>query len=275
MLLPEPDTAAGRAGLAGVLAEPARALVAVDFDGTLAPIVERPEDSRVAAGALDALRALADRIGTVAVVTGRAASVAVELGGLSEVRGLVVLGHYGLERWYAGGLQTPPPDEAVETARQRLTELVADADDGVHLEDKGHSLVVHTRPAADPVAALASLTPSVEAVAAETGLEAVPGRLVLEVRPRGVDKGAALLGLAEEHGATSVVYLGDDLGDLPAFAAVEELRSHGATGLTVASVDPALDDTPAELAERADLVLAGPAAVVAFLSALAAAVGQP
>ena len=275
MLLPEPETAAGRAGLAAVLADPARALVAVDFDGTLAPIVERPEDARAAPGALEALRVLADRIGTLAVVTGRAATAAVELGGLRDVDGLVVLGHYGLERWYAGALETPLPHDGVEVAREKLSDLVAAADDGVHLEDKGHSLVVHTRPAADPAAALASLTPAIEAVAAETGLEVVPGRMVLELRPPGVDKGSALRGLAEQRGAASVVYLGDDLGDLPAFSAVDELRARGATGLTVASVDPALDDSPRELAERADLVLPGPIAVVAFLTALAGAVGEP
>jgi trehalose 6-phosphate phosphatase len=272
--LAEPETAAGRAGLAGVLVDPARALIAVDFDGTLAPIVQRPEDARPAPGAVDALRALADRVGTLAVVTGRAATAAVELGGLTDVAGLVVLGHYGLERWYDGELTTPPPDDAIATARRRLTELVAEAADGVHIEDKSHSLVVHTRPAADPAGALAVLTPAIETIAAETGLESVPGRMVLELRPRGVDKGAALLALADERGPASVVYLGDDLGDLPAFAAVAELRTRGVTGLTVASVDPAIDDSPAVLAERADLVLAGPTAVVTFLAGLAAAVGE-
>jgi trehalose 6-phosphate phosphatase len=274
VLLPEPVTAAGRAGLAAVLADPARALIAVDFDGTLAPIVDRPENARPAAGAVDALRALADRVGAVAVVTGRAASAAVKLGGLDSINGLIVLGHYGMERWYAGALQTPAPDPGVDAARGRLADVLVGAPDGVHLEDKGHSLVVHTRPAADPAGALAALTPALEALAADTGLEAVPGRMVLELRPAGVDKGTAVLGLAEERGASVVVYLGDDLGDLPAFAAIDELRSRGATGLTVASVDPALDDTPRALAEQADLALDGPPAVVRFLGALAAAIGR-
>jgi trehalose 6-phosphate phosphatase len=66
-----------------------------------------------------------------------------------------------------------------------------------------------------------------------------------------------------------VLYAGDDLGDLPAFDVVDELRATGANGLTVASVDPVLDDAPRELAARADLVLAGPTEVVAFLAALA------
>ncbi|HET7530711.1 MAG TPA: trehalose-phosphatase [Mycobacteriales bacterium] len=275
MLLPEPETAAGRAGLAGLLADPARALVAVDFDGTLAPIVERPDDARAAPGAVAALRSLADRVGTVAVVTGRPAEAAVDLGGLADVPRLLVLGHYGLERWHDGTLDTPEPYAAVAAARDRLADVLAGAPDGVHVEDKNHSLVVHTRPAADPAGALATLTPPLEALAAELGLEAVPGRLVLELRPPGVDKGAALRDVAVDRGARCIVYIGDDLGDLPAFAAVEGLRGGGATGLTVASVDPALDDAPRELAERADLVLAGPAAVVDFLAGLAGATGEP
>ena len=97
MPLTEPATAEGRLGLAALLAEPARSVVAVDFDGTLAPIVERPEDARPAAGAVEALVALAGSVGRLAVVTGRGAEDVVRLGGLDRVDGLRVLGHYGLE----------------------------------------------------------------------------------------------------------------------------------------------------------------------------------
>ncbi len=274
-MLAEARTAAGRAGLAAVIAEPARAVVAIDFDGTLAPIVERPGDARPAAGAVAALRALGDRIGCCAVVSGRAATDVVALGGLDDVPHLHVLGHYGLQRWSDGHLDSPDPEPGVDRARDGLRELLAAAPAGVHVEDKEHSLVVHTRPAADPAGALAALTRGVERLAAACGLEVVPGRFVLELRPPGVDKGHAVRALASEREAAAVVYIGDDLGDLPAYDAVEALRRDGVPGLTVASVDPALDDAPAELARRADLVLAGPPAVVAFLDALAAAVGQP
>lgn len=275
MQLAEPTTAAGREGLAAVLAEPARAVVAIDFDGTLAPIVERPEDARPAAGAVEALRALAARVGCCAVVSGRAAADAVRLGGLDGIPRLTVRGHYGLEHWTDGRLDSPPQSDAVEAARARLPELLRDAPAGVHVEDKHHSLVVHTRPAAQPAAALAALEPVLAGLAAELGLEVVPGRMVLELRPPGVDKGSALRSIVAERDARAVVYVGDDLGDLPAFAVVEELREHGAAGLTVASVDPALDDAPRELAERADLVVAGPVGVVELLTSLAAAIGEP
>jgi trehalose 6-phosphate phosphatase len=267
----EPRTEAGRAGLAAILAVPARALVALDFDGTLAPIVERPELSRPEPGAVEALAALAGRIGAVAVVTGRAADEAVRLGGLDAVPGLRVLGHYGLQTWYDGQLTSPDPLPAVDEARPRLAGLLAAAPDGLYVEDKAHSLVVHTRPAADPVGALAAIRGDVEALGAELGLEVVPGRLVLELRPPGVDKGAALRTLVREHSSGAVCFVGDDLGDVPAYETVEALRADGVAGLTVASVDPALGDAPPELAQRADLVLAGPAAVVAFLRDLAAA----
>lgn len=273
-MLREPTTEAGERGLAAVLADPARAVVAVDFDGTLAPIVARPEDARPAPGALDVLAALADRLGAVAVVTGRAALDVVQLGSLQSVARLHVLGHYGLEEWRDGELTSPDPDPGVEQVRRRLPGLLTSAPDGVHIEDKHHSLVVHTRPAADPAAAIAELAPALRRLAEETGLETVPGRYVVELRPRGVDKGHAVRRLVMERDARAVVYLGDDLGDLAAFDAVEALRRDAVPGLKIASVDAALDDSPRELADRADLVLAGPDDVVGWLTALAGAVGE-
>jgi trehalose 6-phosphate phosphatase len=94
---------------------------------------------------------------------------------------------------------------------------------------------------------------------------------VIELRPPGIDKGVALRELIETVGARTVVYLGDDLGDLPAYALIEELSAAGAiVGMTVASVAPGDPDVPAEPAERADAVLGGPTAVVAWLAGIAA-----
>jgi trehalose 6-phosphate phosphatase len=272
MQLPEPTTDVGRAGLAALIAEPSSAVIAVDFDGTLAPIVTRPEDARAVAGAVDSLTALASRVAAVAVVTGRSAGDLIAITGMDAVPQVRVLGHYGLEEWYDGELHSPDPSPAVDQARMQLRPLLAQAPRGVHVEDKRHSLVVHTRPAADPAGTLGRLTPALERLAAELGLETVPGRMVLELRPAGVDKGIAVRRLFDEVNASTLLYVGDDLGDLAAFAAVEEARARGLTGLTVASVDPALDDAPAALAAQADLVLAGPQVVVEFLAALARAI---
>jgi len=268
VILPRPRTLAGAVGLQVLLSDPADAVVAVDFDGTLAPIVDRPEDARPAHGATEALAALSGVVAACAVVTGRAAEEAVRLGGLDAVPGLVVYGHYGLQRWAAGQLESPPPAAAIAQARVLLQAVVDSAADGVHLEDKEHSLVLHTRPAADPAEALAAISPQVEAVAGRLGLETVPGRYVVEVRPPGTDKGLAVRRLVDEAGAHVAVYVGDDLGDLAAFDAVDAMRAEGAGGLTIASVGA---DAPPQLAQRADLTLDGPDAVVAFLRDLAAA----
>jgi len=267
VILPRPRTLAGAVGLQVLLSDPADAVVAVDFDGTLAPIVARPEDARPAPGTVEVLAALGAVVAGCAVVTGRAADEAVRLGGLDAVPGLVVYGHYGLQRWADGRLDSPAPVAEIDSARGELTELLASAPDGVHLEDKQHSLVLHTRPAADPAAALESLMPTVTDIAAKLGLETVPGRFVVELRPPGTDKGIAVRRLVEEAGAHVAVYVGDDLGDLAAFDAVDSMRAEGGGGLTVASLGA---DAPRELAQRADLTLDGPDAVVAFLRDLAA-----
>ncbi|WP_416976060.1 trehalose-phosphatase, partial [Streptomyces sp. 4F14] len=92
-----------------------------------------------------------------------------------------------------------------------------------------------------------------------------PGRMVLELRPPGMDKGVALSRYVRELGAESVLYAGDDLGDLPAFAAVEALRSDGVPGLLVCSGS----EEVTELSQRADVVVDGPEGVVRLLRAIA------
>lgn len=255
-----------------LLADPGSGLIAVDYDGTLAPIVERPEDAVPAPGARDALAELARGVGAVAIVSGRGAEEVVGLGGFADIDRLRVLGHYGLESWSDGSLTSPPEAPGVAIVRDRLPALLRAADPGVIVEDKGHSLAVHTRRARNPAVELGRFAAPLRELAAEVGLEAVPGRFVLEVRPPGVDKGSALRSLIDEVGAKTVIYVGDDLGDLPAYDVVDELAAAGRIkGLTVASADDAVDsDAPPEVGERAGLTLAGPIAVVAWLAGIAA-----
>jgi trehalose 6-phosphate phosphatase len=274
--LPKPDlpraaTPEGQAGLDALLARPRQALIAADFDGTLSPIVDRPDDARAHPGAVPALTALAQAVGTVAVITGRPPASAVRLGGLDAIGGLIVLGHYGWQRWQDGQLTDPGSPPGVPEARAALPGLLADAGaaEGTWIEDKQHALAVHTRRAADPQAALARLSGPLGELAGRLGLAAEPGRFVIELRPPGVDKGAALTGLVRERAAGSVLFCGDDLGDLPAFAAVRALRADGVPGCTVASASP---ESP-RVAAEADLVVEGPAGVVALLAAIAAELG--
>ncbi|MBQ0829273.1 trehalose-phosphatase [Streptomyces tagetis] len=270
--LPEPATDAGRAGLAALLADPGHAVIALDFDGTLAPIVPDPDRARAHPDTVPALAALAPRVASVAVITGRPAGVAVAHGGFADAPGLehlVVLGHYGAERWDAatGTLTAPDPHPGVAAVRAALPgELErAGAAEGTWIEEKGHAVAVHTRRAPDPQAAFDALSGPLDALAARHGLIVEPGRMVLELRPPGMDKGVALRDHVRATGAACVLYAGDDLGDLPAYAAVDELRAAGTPGLLVCSGS----DEVTRLSERADLVVDGPAGVVALLRALA------
>jgi len=254
-------------------ADPAYALFATDYDGTLAPIVDDPAKAVPAPGAVEALARLADRVGTVAVITGRAAADAVSLGGLAAVSGLIVLGHYGAQRWQAGVLSAPPVPPGVQAVREALPGLLAEvaAPEGTSVEDKGTALAVHTRRTADPAAALALLREPLGRLAERAALTLEPGRFVLEIRPPGMDKGTALRGLAAERAARTVVFCGDDLGDLAAFAAIRRLRADGIPGCAVASEST---ESP-QVAEAADLVVDGPPGIVRFVSALADALLLP
>lgn len=270
--MPTPVTPAGRDGLEAIIARPTTALLAFDFDGTLAPIVPDPEQARAHPDAVPALAAIAPKVASVAVVTGRPAGVAVRHGGFAGVPGLehlVVLGHYGAERWDAvtGTVQAPAPHPGVAEARAELPGFLDSigAWQGTWIEEKGRAVAVHTRRAQDPQAAFEALREPLAELATRHGLIVEPGRMVLELRPPGMDKGVALGEYVRDIGAESVMYCGDDLGDLPAFAAVEKLRSDGTPGLLVCSGS----NEVTELSDRADLVVDGPEGVVRLLAALA------
>ncbi len=269
-------TAAGRAGLAAIVAEPSGALLAFDYDGTLAPIVADPAKAVPHPEVVGALAELASYVGGVAVVTGRPARVAVELAALDMVRGLeglVVLGHYGLERWDAatGAVETVDPPPGLDKARDDLPGLLASLDlSGADIEDKGLSVAVHVRRLADADRALERLDGPLRQLAADCGLMVEPGRRVIELRSSGMDKGRALRRLVEEREPRAVAFTGDDLGDLAAFAEVERLRREGLAGLLVCSGSA----EESALAERADLVVDGPAGVVGFIKGLVAGIRQ-
>jgi trehalose 6-phosphate phosphatase len=270
--MPTPVTQAGRDGLDAILARPERAVLAFDFDGTLAPIVPDPEQARAHPDAVPALAALAPKVASVAVVTGRPAGVAVRYGGFAGVPGLehlVVLGHYGAERWDAvtSTVNAPAPHPGVAAARAELPGFLdaIGAWQGTWIEEKGRAVAVHTRRAQDPQAAFEALREPLTELAGKHDLIVEPGRMVLELRPPGMDKGVALSEYVRDIAAESVMYCGDDLGDLPAFAAVEKLRSDGVPGLLVCSGS----NEVTELADRADLVVDGPEGVVDLLGSLA------
>lgn len=271
MLELAPQTPPGRDGLAALLAQPRRSLVAFDYDGTLSPIVDDPATAVAQPGIVDALAHLATSVAQVAIITGRPAATAVALAGLADAPhlGLVVLGQYGLERWdsTSGELTTVAPPPGLDLVRREVSAVLASAGvvDAV-IEDKGLALAVHVRRSAAPAASYQKIEAPLVALADRAGLAAERGRLVVELRPRGMDKGKALMALAAEVGAGSLMFTGDDLGDLAAFDAVEQWRARGGAGLLVCSGST---EVP-ELATRADLVVDGPPGVLDMIRSLVA-----
>jgi trehalose 6-phosphate phosphatase len=271
---PRPTAPELVARLAALVAEPSRALVAVDYDGTLAPIVDDPARAVPSAGAVEALTALGPRVGRLAVVTGRPVREVVRVGGLEAVPGLVVLGLYGAQRWVAGRVEQAPVPRGLVAAREAVRRLLADPPSpaviGTTVEDKGGSFAVHTRRAVDPGAALRVLRDPLARLATTYGLRLEPGRLVLELRGFGFDKGVAVRTLAStDPPCRSVLYAGDDLGDLAAFDALRALAAEGVATWTVAA---ASREAP-RVAAAADLVVDGPAGLVELLAALADRLG--
>ena len=240
-------------------ARPCDAAVVVDFDGTLSPIVDDPASARAADGAGEALVALADLYGLVAVMSGRPIDFL-----RTVVPAEVVLsGLYGLEV-VRDGVRTDHPDAA---AWRAIVAGVADAaadtgPAGLDVEPKGLSLTLHYRRHPDIAEAVAAWA---DAAAARSGLEARPAKMSVELHPPiPADKGTALEALAA--GFRAVCYVGDDRGDLPAFDALDRMAGRGVHCVRVA-VDS--DEAPAELLARADLVVDGPSAAVALLRRLA------
>jgi len=250
-------------------------LVALDFDGTLAPIVEDPTVAVIHDEAPEVLVALSAQVRAVAVVTGRPARQVLALGELDEVgdmigesgRELVILGQYGNERWTSNARRvvSPKPPAGLASLIGDLPRLLraAGASDA-YVEEKGLAVAVHTRRTADPRGAFDRLLPLLTEAARTRNLAVEPGRLVIEVRAAGMDKGQALRHLVEQYDARAVVFVGDDLGDLPAFEAVRDLRAQGVPGLLVCSGS----DEESALRELADVVVAGPDGVMAFLREL-------
>ncbi|MGH8891058.1 MAG: trehalose-phosphatase [Acidothermaceae bacterium] len=277
---PVATTAAGAEGLRALLAAPEHALVGLDFDGTLAPIVDDPARAAPASGAREAIAKLVTRVGHVVIVTGRPAATAAEMLGLGRgAPSVEVLGHYGLERWTSssGTIRRQDVEEGdVAGARSELPGLLsrAGAPAGTAIEDKGESVAVHVRRTADPVGALELLCAPLAALATDHGLRLEPGRMVLELRPIGIDKGLAIERLAAELEATVVCYAGDDLGDLAAFDAVDRLRAQGVAGFTMCVGSPVGPDAVPALAARADFVVESPVALVESLNWLSASLAS-
>lgn len=268
-------SAVGDQQYAGLVRSGEGLLVALDFDGTLSPIVEDPESALIHPDAPKVLVDLAEQVRAIAVLTGRPARQVLALGGLDEVgdaigeagRELVILGQYGNERWssHARRIVSPKPPAGLASLIGDLPRLLRMAQASeAWIEEKGLAVAVHTRRLADARAAFDRLLPVLTEAARSRNLAVEPGRLVIEIRAGGMDKGRAMHHLVEEYDARAVVFVGDDLGDVPAFEAVAELRGRGLPALLVCSGS----DEESVLRDRADVVVEGPEGVMELLREL-------
>ena len=256
---PLPDSVAEL--LEPIRAAPASSAVLTDFDGTISPIVRDAGEARALPEAVALLHELAGTYACVAVVSGRpAAFLAEQLDLPAAASPLVAVGLYGLERTGRTGVVHALP--GVDRWRPVVEEAAARADgevpEGVFVERKGLTVTLHWRPvpAAEPeVAALAGH------LAGDLGLEVRPGRMSLELAPPiPFDKGLVVEELTA--GLAGAVYAGDDVGDLPAFAALRRLKAAGKHAVTIAVVD---DEVPEELVDAADGRLDGIDGMLALL----------
>lgn len=269
------QTPAGEVFAPAVAADPQGALLAFDFDGTLAHMSLDPEDVSLTPASAAAIDRLAQAGIQIAIVSGRPVESIERLARVSERTGLgnaVLLGQYGTERLDVATAERrdPPVPPGMTQAHSDLSELLAGIP-GTFVENKGRAIVAHTRRCAAPEAVLAELEEPLRDLAARHGLIVEPGRLVWELRSSSVTKGDALWELIQEFEPTAVLMAGDDRGDIAAFDALSEYANAEGSSVSVCAAVSKSAEQPA-LARRADVLCDGPDGVSAWLTFLADAV---
>jgi trehalose 6-phosphate phosphatase len=210
----------------------ARVLVAVDFDGTLAPLVTDPLQARAVPGGLEALREAATLEGvTTAVVSGRDLATLEMLTAIGPDDGITLIGSHGAQTNRADraalvsaiGAAFPDEDAAalLETLRDELEAIRSDHPE-VRLEYKTASVVLHTR-GVEPSVAEGATKAAHEAGRRHTGVHVTPGKEVVELSVSAANKGSALAELARASSSEATLYVGDDATDERAFAALHPL----------------------------------------------------
>lgn len=247
----------------------ADAAVLCDVDGTLAPIVPRPEDARLLEGVRETLEVLRGRCRLLGFVSGRGLSDARRIVGME---GCAYAGNHGMEIQRVGeemGLAA-----GVEEHLGAIAAFVAawpparlEAGD-LRMEPKGATLSVHARGARDPEAARLLLA-QIASEALDRGLVPTPGREVLEVRPPvSVDKGTAVRALLRDTGVRVAMYIGDDRTDADAWKALRAMSTEGILDTSVA-VAVAAGEVPPAVREAADVEVPGPPGALQVLRFLA------
>ncbi len=246
------------AGLEPILADPSRTGIFCDFDGTLAEIVDEPDLARPVEGSAAVLGELADLVAVVGVLSGRPVDFLTPF----FSRSILLAGLYGLET-VTDGVRSDHPlgGSWREVIDDVAASSVAHGPKGMHVEGKGLSITLHfrTHPELD-----AEIRAFAEQQAARSGLQVRSARMSYELHPPiEVDKGTALLELTDD--LQTVLFVGDDVGDLPAFDALDELAGRSVRAIRVAVRST---EESAELTERADVRVDGPSGVREMLQGL-------
>ena len=226
--------------------------VFLDLDGTLAPIVPRPELSEVLPEIPPVLAKLARHLDAVVVISGRPSEQVREL---LDVEGVEIVGTHGLED------ARPMAEEVLDEIRAVAAAV------GAWVEPKGAAVAVHFRALEDPEAAETTSSGRLAVIAATHDLEVVPGKRILELAPAGRPrKGGTVERIATDRELAALLFVGDDVGDLDAFAALDRLRTRG---LWTCAAAAGGRETLAEVLAAADLVVEGPSGVAAMLASIA------
>lgn len=238
------DALAGVAPSAGIL---------LDVDGTLSPIVERPELAELTTGARSVLSRLVGRYRVVAAISGRTRD---ELGLLVDVAGVRLIGSYGLA---TGSV----PADVISAVLAAAAEV-----EGAWLETKGATIAVHYRANPDANEAGRVLEERLGALALPARMALVPGKHVVELVPAGLPlKEGAVERIIQDEGLRAALYAGDDIADLLAFEALDRAREDGRLEHAV-KVAVRGAETPEALVTAADVVVDGPAEMVELLATL-------
>ena len=225
--------------------DPAATAIFLDVDGTIAPIVARPELAEVPEEARAEVRRLVARYALVGCISGRTGEEARRLVGVDDV---VYVGVHGLEL-------------APEAERWRETLRPFASTGWPWVEDKGLTVALHWREAGDEDAAHAELGVVADR-ARDAGLDVRWGRKVLELRPPvAADKGTAVRSLLSERSLPRGLYAGDDTTDLDGFRGLDDCEL--AVRVAVVSAE-----APPGLADAADLVVGSPAELLDVLRRL-------
>ena len=250
-----------------VASNPEKAAVFLDFDGTISRIVEIPSDARPVEGAGEVLGELARRLAVVSIVSGRSAGDFLEWVG----PGIEIWGVHGAERVVDGRVElsdfVAPYAGVMAEVRAELEKRCAElAIPGVLVEDKAAIVGLHYRNAPVTEDARSKLEALATDVARAHGLKMLPGRMVIEVKPPvEFSKADVVRRLAAEHDVRAAAFLGDDIGDLAAFDALDELA---AREVATVRVGVRSHESPPEILERADEIVDGPEAAVDWMRSL-------